>query len=193
MWPRLSSAARSTLAVLATGLAIKLMDDIFDGEETTVAGLSTAGATIYAMVALAIGVALAPAVGLPLFAAAYAVGMAGDPQETLPSGMPAWVESALALAVAAAISGIAAMAHALLVVAAVQLVDDVLDFQADSAIPERNLAHRFGRGEAALAAIICAVLATAFGWGLPAAAGLAYALVRALELRHTGRAGRCCS
>lgn len=191
MSPEPSSLLVSLAATLATAVAIKLMDDLLDGEELTISGLTTAGATVYAMAALAVGVALAPLVALPLFAAAYAVGMLHEPAEALPSGMPAWLESVLAVAVAAVMAGTGRAIQALLVMLAVQLVDDLVDYVADTATPSRSLAHRAGRGEAALLAMICLALASAFGTILPLTSAAAYIVVGLIEPRVMRRPVQC--
>lgn len=177
MWSGPFDAARCAFAVLIIGVAVKLLDDVVDGEERTIFGLAPAGAAVYAALAAAVSVALAPTVALPLFAAAYALGMMHEPDELLPSGMPAWLESAVTLAAAAAIAGAARTAQGLLVIAALQALDDLIDYGLDAATPRRNWAHRIGRVETALIGLICLTLATVFGAALPISAGATYGLL----------------
>lgn len=177
MWSEPSDIARSALSVLVIGIAVKLLDDCVDGEERTLFGLAPAGAAVYAVLAAVVGTALAPPVALPLFAAAYAMGMMHEPGERLPSGLPAWLEAAFVLAAAAAVAGTARTAQALLVIATLQALDDLIDFRRDAATPHRNWAHRIGCVETALIGLICLTLATAFGVALPVCAGATYGLL----------------
>lgn len=192
MWSGPSEIVRGALSVLAIGIAVKLLDDCVDGEGRTLFGLAPVGATVYAVLAAVLGTALALPVATPLFAAAYATGMLHAPSERLPSGLPAWLEGALVLAGATAVAGIARTAQALLVIAALQAADDLIDFQRDAAAPGRNWAYRVGRVETALIGLICLTLATAFGIAVPLCAVAAYGLLSAAA-RWRGGAGECFS
>lgn len=178
--------------MLVIGIAVKLLDDCVDGEQRTLFGLAPAGAAVYAVLAAVVGTALAPPVALPLFAAAYAMGMMQEPGERLPSGLPAWLEAAFVLAAAAAVAGAVRTAQALLVIATLQALDDLIDFQRDAATPRRNWAHRIGCVETALIGLICLTLATAFGIALPVCAGAAYGLLNAAARWERG-GGECFS
>ena len=134
MWPTAFEAAGATAAV---AIAVKLMDDGLDRERDLAAGFPNwaaplgRGAPAYALLALAVGCALSPARAVPLFLAAYAVGM-GRSGERQPSGLPGWAEGVAALAISVALFGIIRAAAAAAAILAVQWTDGLLDWRADA-------------------------------------------------------------
>ncbi len=134
----MSPTAFETLgATAAVAIAVKLMDDGLDRERDLAAGFPNwaaplgRGAPAYALLALAVACALSPACAVPLFLAAYAIGM-GRGHERQPSGLPGWLEGVVALAIAAAFFGLVRAAAAAAAIAAVQATDGLLDWRADA-------------------------------------------------------------
>jgi hypothetical protein len=144
LWPTASSALTTVAATAATALAVKLLDDGLDRERDLAAGFPNwaaalgRGAPAYALVTFALGCALAAPTAVPLLLAAYAVGM-GRSGARQPSGLPAWVEGALALAVAAAAFGIIRAAAAAAAMLAIQWTDGLVDWRADAGYRQPRL------------------------------------------------------
>lgn len=131
------AAIEAFAATAAVAFAVKLMDDGLDRERDAAAGFPNwaaslgRGAPAYALLALAVACALSPARAVPLFLAAYAVGM-GRGIERQPSGLPGWLEALVALAISAALFGPLRAAAAAAAILAVQWTDGLLDWRADA-------------------------------------------------------------
>ena len=182
-----AAAAGVFLAALLTGVAVKVLDDFLDAAPEDRA----AWAFPYGAAALAVAGALAPEVAAVLFLASYAVGMFGFPGRRMPSGLPAWVESCLAVGLGALLAGWGLTVVALAGVTALQCWDDVMDCREDRLVGQANLAARFGRVEIGTAGAALAVAAllgdVTLGGSVIASAGLIWAAERMIKGRR--RAG----
>lgn len=124
---------RLPLAVIATGIAIKLLDDQLDQARDAAAHRFNwaqclgSSVTAYALVALSVAMLLADRTAFSLFAAAYAVGMAGDWRRTMPSGLPGWLESKGMLAICVLTLGWAWTLWGLVTIGAIQAWDHAVD------------------------------------------------------------------
>lgn len=153
------------LAVALAGAAIKLMDDHLDYEADIAQGRPSlvdtlgSGAVLYALVFALIGCGINVRLVSPLVLAAYVVGMLKNPSEMLPLGLSAWMESALVAAVTWLLFGWRTTCVSVLLMAAVQLGDDLQDLAFDRAARCANLARRLGRGEAILLCLIALLAA----------------------------------
>ncbi|HEY8417054.1 MAG TPA: hypothetical protein VIK93_03340 [Limnochordales bacterium] len=145
-------------AVVAAGVAIKLMDDWLDRELDALTGRVTLAAALgngviaYALAALAIGMLLQPPVAGTLFLAAYALGMAHDATRRLPTGLAAWQELLLAVGAGMLLAGPYVMVASMVAMIFVQCADDLLDWAEDRRRGLRSWAERLGRVETALVA-----------------------------------------
>jgi hypothetical protein len=162
--------------VLFSGVAIKLLDDLLD-DEPGYGDLTPAGRAVYALAVLALAMALDARLGFCLFAAAYGLGMLAEPRLHLTTGLPAWLETIIAIGLAALLATPALALQAVLSLGAVQLLDDLIDYNADASLPGRNWARRLGRGEAALAGLIALVLATIPGLAVPLLTVVGYGII----------------
>lgn len=137
--PGAPPVAARVLAVVATGIAVKLMDDVLDQQEDAVTGqpnvaVPLGGAAVaYALAAFALAAALSPRDALSLFWASYAWGMAHGAGQRLPLGLRAWQETALAVALAVLTAGVPDALAALALIGAVQLLDDWVDLRREGA------------------------------------------------------------
>ncbi|MGE5589034.1 MAG: hypothetical protein ACM3ZA_00180 [Bacillota bacterium] len=131
------AVARVFLVAFLTGLAVKLMDDALDVEIDAARGYRNWAArlgratTPYALVLAFVAATLQTRAALALFLAAYALGMGRNAGEWLPTGLPAWAETALALAFSAVFSGARVAVAALAILWAVQAADDWMDRHED--------------------------------------------------------------
>ncbi|MGI6343968.1 MAG: hypothetical protein ACOX18_02735 [Bacillota bacterium] len=166
MWPVAFEYIRHLAATWATGWSIRLLDDAIDQEVDKVSGRRNlaqelgSGTVAYALAALTAGALLAPRIALPLFAAAYLLGMGND-RSRLPSHLPAWFEGLFLWGLAALCCGWRLALSALSAVLAVQLIDDLLDRHVDAKI-RPSLASALGTP----GAILFAVSAAAGTWFL---------------------------
>lgn len=160
---------RAVLAVGLVGAAVKAMDDALDADEDREAGRPNwsrrlgAALTPYALAGLAAACALDPAPALALFFAAYALGMGARPGARMPSGLPAWAESLLALAAAGAVAGPRTAAFAVALTAGLQWLDDWVDQWPGARRPVRALLGAAALLAAAAADPVRAAAGTAFG------------------------------
>jgi len=143
-------------AFLLAGLAVKWMDDVLDvdydlcqGQRTLAARFGRA-ALPYAMVVMACAVALAEAPAIAAFFGAYAVGMFARPFERLPSQLPAWAESLIALCLCALIVGWRGALWGASFMLAVDWLDDLVDRFRDAETGQWNAVIRFGLVEVLL-------------------------------------------
>jgi 1,4-dihydroxy-2-naphthoate octaprenyltransferase len=160
-----SSLIVEILGMVLAGLTIKLMDDWLDHEYDQCIGRITVSIRLgraclpYTLVAFGLAMALAPQIALTLFLAAYAVGMGHDLRERMPTKLPGWFESMLALAVIALFAGPMLAAWGLFAMGMIQLLDDLMDLQKDRRSGQNNLAIRWGLVEATILMFICLLAA----------------------------------
>lgn len=155
---------KNLLVVMGTGLSVKLMDDFLDEERDGIAGIRNwaqlLGRSImaYSLLALAVATALNPAWAVSLFLASYAVGMAHEHGERLPSGLKSYQEAMLALAAGWFLFGPTEMVTSLVLVIFLQAVDDLRDWRQDRELGRQSLVTSLGPVEAVLLAGIMLVL-----------------------------------
>lgn len=146
----ISEWTRMFFSTVLCSFAIKLLDDYLDQEIDTACGEHNwinylgEGAVAYSLPFLAISVALHPGIGVSLFLASWTVGMYRDLHVKYPSRLRGWQESAIVMAAGFYFAGWDTMTFSLLIAAAVQLSDDIIDRYTDQATGIRNLAHQWG-------------------------------------------------
>lgn len=179
MWPEVFRHLFLLAAAILTGWAIRLMDDAQDieidrltGRDNLAARLEE-GTTAYALGALALGVICSPAASLSLFAAAYAVGMAGN-RTILPTGLPAVVEGTMLWSLTLLRYGWRSSLAALLIMLTSQLLDDWLDRSLDAQVRARNWARRLGAIGIVLVSAFCGCGALLLSPQLTISAALAF-------------------
>ncbi|MGE5593293.1 MAG: hypothetical protein ACM3X3_06385 [Betaproteobacteria bacterium] len=165
MFSAISKFLVDLLAVALAGAAIKLMDDHLDYEADIAQGRPSLlhvmgrGAVLYSLVFALISCGINLRLGAPLVLAAYPVGMLKNPNQMLPLGLPAWMESALVAAATLLLFGWKATCVSVLLMAAVQIGDDLQDLASDRALGRANLARRLGRGESILLCLVALLAA----------------------------------
>ncbi len=178
---------RLVAAVGLTGVALRLMDDIVDAARDRLGGArapaladerQAAEVVPYALAALVVAAALAPRETAALFGAAYAVGMAGERDVRLPTGLRSSHEALVALLGACWLAGPRLTAGAAGVMLAVQAFDDLADAGADRRAGARNLAVQWGGGEAWLLGLTALAVAATL---TPALTAIVLALVPVVE------------
>ncbi|WP_206830511.1 hypothetical protein [Alicyclobacillus fructus] len=137
-------------ALLFAGLAVKWMDDVLDvdydlcqGQRTLAARFGRA-ALPYALAIMACAVGLAEAPAIAAFLGAYAVGMFARPFERMPSQLPAWAESVIALCLCGLIAGWRGALWGASFMFAVDWLDDLVDRFRDAETGQWNAVIRFG-------------------------------------------------
>ncbi len=164
MWPGVFSHLLGLAAACCTGWAVRLMDDALDLEVDQAVGRANlverlqSGTTAYALLALALAVCADRTVTLSLFAGAYAVGMMGDGRQ-LPSGLPAWLEGLLVMAVILTQVGLPSLLAGSLIMLMVQLLDDWRDRRIDSWRHTGRALKQLGPIGAGLVAFLSCVVA----------------------------------
>lgn len=195
MWPTTAEALWELGGCLAatalTGMAVRLMDDFLDEPEQPSGWLAPLferagrGVIAYALFFLALGAACNLEWAVTLFLSAYAIGMGHEGHRILPSGLSALWESALALGAGMARFGFFSLAASFTAVLFVQILDDFVDVEEDRKRGESNWVLRWGSVEAALVAVLAALVSWELSWRrflLVVGTGLA--------LAHRGRWGR---
>ncbi|MFC4766407.1 hypothetical protein [Effusibacillus consociatus] len=151
--------------IVLTGISIKCMDDLLDAEYDQCVGRQTLAGKLgkailpYALLVLAIGIFVAKEIALVLFLASYAIGMGHDLREKMPTGLPGWGEGLAALVFGMLLAGPIPMIWGLMIIGAVQLLDDLVDIYKDTQSGQRNSAVRLGVVETTLLAVICFLFA----------------------------------
>ncbi len=146
------------LAILLTGIAVKMLDDYLDEPEGWIECLER-GVPAYGMLFLALGVGLAPSTSLSLFLASYALGMIHEPDRQLPLGLQAYQENILVLTVGFIILGWKEILSSLSILLAVQLIDDTLDQKLDTSMGHPNIRNHLGVVETVLLSMISLLIA----------------------------------
>lgn len=164
-------------AVFLVAVAVRLLDDYLDEAQPVPGSASGAARAVYAAACVAAAAGLAPGPSVCLFLGAYAVGMTSVPLERLPTRLPGWAESLVALALAAITGGPALAGGAASAMGAVQAFDDFWDTPRDRAAAKSTLALAIGPWPA-LGVAVClaaASLGLSFPVGLASlAAGAAF-------------------
>lgn len=156
---------RSGLSILLVGSVIKLMDDFLDlrydiaeGYEGLAVRLGE-GTLPYALLLFALGAMCHASTAISLLLGAYVVGMAGEYDRPLPSGLKGYQEGALVLLVALLLLPWSDLLWALLAMGAVQILDDLHDYATDRITGNPNLARRFGVVELHFAGLLLLTVA----------------------------------
>ena len=154
------------LAVALAGIAIKLLDDFLDyavdfacGNPSLIDVLGS-GSVVYTLVFAVLACSINLELTAPLMLAAYSVGMLKAPSEMLPLGLSAWMESVVIVIATWAIFGWSATTVSILLMLAVEFVDDIIDYSRDSVGVVTNLAHTLGKVQLIL--LSAAVIIAAF-------------------------------
>lgn len=146
--------------MILIGMAIKWLDDHLDSEFDICRGERTLAVRIgracfaYGVLVAVVAVALNQSLAVSLFLSSYAVGMMTDLSERLPSRLPAFVETILAVGLAILLCGWRIELWALCFVAWVDWLDDIVDYHRDGAGSSRNLAHRIGLPETTILVLV---------------------------------------
>lgn len=158
-------------ATLLVGIAVRLLDDYIDRQQDELLGKSTSwhylqgAGLIYAMVALALGIRLAPVWGAALFFAAYGIGMASDPNSMLPSHLSGGLEFLLASGLAIAVGGWNLGLAALSLMLGIDIIDDCLDLAQEShVVSVRNWAILYGQGPALFLGSLAIISSLFLAW-----------------------------
>ena len=153
------------LAVFLAGVTIKLLDDFLDyaidiasGSPSLVDALG-AGSVVYSLVFAVFACSINLKLAAPLILSAYAVGMLKDPSEMLPLGLSAWIESVIVLIASWGIFGWAQTLVSLLLMTAVDFVDDIIDYSRDTTGSSTNLVRVIGKTQLVLLSLAIVVAA----------------------------------
>ncbi len=192
MWPSMFRFG----AVLCMAVAVKLMDDLLDGDvggprdhdlvsrhETR--ALGAGGAAAYALGLGMVAAALNTEWAVTLFLASYAVGMLDDPLRRLPSRLPAGVESFLAILIGVSAYGWRSAVASLACIVLIQALDDLVDYRSDLQAGRRNWAVATVKFEVTLIAMIWFVIGLSLDWARLVASLLAVWLVMFAAARVT--------
>lgn len=163
-----------TLAILLTGVVIKLIDDYLDEEDeyyrsgdqqrTHLVAILGKGVAPYGLLLFAIAVSLDAASACTLFFAAYVVGMIKDPDIILPSYLSPRGESLIVVSGGVLLWGLSEMLSSAVVMATIQLIDDYRDQELDKQENRNNLVQQWGRIEVLLLTILTSLISLILDW-----------------------------
>ncbi len=173
--PHVWEMVRVGCVIVLMGGVIKLMDDFLDlrydvfvGSQSLAMRLGE-GTLPYSLMGFAVAVVLDSTLAAAIMMGAYAIGMAGDHDRQLPSGLTGYQESILVLGLALAFIPWQRVLWAIFAMLAVQLADDLYDFEADRCSGNPNLVRRLGRVEAHMlgaGSVVAAALLNPFATAL---------------------------
>ena len=144
-------------AFTITGISIKLLDDIFDGDGP-VSKANLAGQSAYAILFFAVGCLLSPVYTVVLFIAAYILGMLRAGSDLFPLGN-GFTEAVSLLLLSVIFIPVKIILFALSVMLAIQLYDDIVDYENDYSAGLTNLVGRFGKWESMLTLVLAGTIA----------------------------------
>lgn len=154
------------LAIAPAGIAIKLLDDFLDYavdlacDSPSLIDILGSGSVVYTMVFAVLACSINLRLAAPLMLAAYSVGMLKAPSQMLPLGLSAWMESVVIVLATWAIFGWPATLVSVLLMIAIEFVDDIIDYSRDSVGGATNLVHSIGKTQLVLVSV--AVIIAAF-------------------------------
>jgi len=150
------------------GIVIKLMDDFLDKDidrlthQWNFAIILNRALLPYSFVLLIISLYLNFSDSVSIFAASYAIGMAGDYKEKLPTRLYSWQEGILVLIMGVFISSFYDIISAVIIVSIIQIIDDLIDFKNDIKSQARNVIVKYGRVNSFLSIGILILLSIRF-------------------------------
>ncbi|MDI9420586.1 MAG: hypothetical protein GX228_00695 [Firmicutes bacterium] len=145
-------------AVILTAVAVKWLDDCIDEDNLT---NSMRGGAAYSLTAILVASVLDLPLTIALFSACFMIGMFSSMTIKLPSGLPGWLESSLLFMFASVYSGLRTAIWAVLVIYSVQILDDLLDYNADHQRCIFNLARAIGIEQSMILFLFCFYLSVA--------------------------------
>lgn len=137
-------------ALLCMGSVVKLIDDALDVQydfargKRTLAGRFGRSVTAYVVVFTLIAAVLNIHVAIAVFLGSYAVGMFANLRDRMPTHLPAWLETLLALALSYVLCGWQMALWGVAMMAVVDWIDDLRDLPADRVSGQRNMAATCG-------------------------------------------------
>lgn len=155
---------RDFFSVLLMGFTIKFLDDIIDADTDKISGKHNfwndrgTGIIPYAFLLFSLSVALNRDLSVPLFISAYVVGMSKQQNQKYLLGLPGWAESLLVMAVSLLLFSWFDVLTSLVLLLALQFIDDYLDYPDDLETGEKNFFVILGFWEAVIG---CGILLTA--------------------------------
>lgn len=138
------------LGLVATGLAIKLMDDFLDRQLDNMKDIWNSYVLLensilpYSLLLLTIGLILNTRESSSLFMASYIIGMGYVYKSVLPSKLKIWQESLIVLIIGLYLLGFKEITSSILLIIFIQILDDFLDYNIDYKYKGNNLVYRFG-------------------------------------------------
>jgi 1,4-dihydroxy-2-naphthoate octaprenyltransferase len=137
-------------ALLCIGAVVKLMDDALDVQfdfargKRTLAGRLGRSVTAYVVIFALMAAVLNIHVAVAAFLGSYAVGMFASLRDRMPTHLPAWLETVLALALSYALCGWQTALWGVAMMAVVDWLDDLRDLPVDRVTGQHNMAAKFG-------------------------------------------------
>lgn len=159
------ASVRVVISIWITGFVIKLMDDYLDQDYDAEMGYYSLARKLdksilpYAILAFAIACYFMPQIAISYFIAAYAVGMSEEMDRLFPSRLNGYQETLIVLIAGFLGIGFHQFAVSLLVILAIQAVDDIIDYHDEKERSNRNWAVRWGKHPVQIFAIISVLLA----------------------------------
>lgn len=153
------------MVILIIGTVIKLMDDYLDQDLDKIEGKYTLAMVLdkavlpYTLLCTVMCMAIKPALSGSLFLASYLVGMGHDLRRQLPFGWNAWQEVIIFGFFGVVVFGFVETVSSMLIMIAIQLADDFLDYYSDTFYSRRNFVVRFGLWECVLGGLIAFITA----------------------------------
>ena len=153
------------LAVALAGVTIKLLDDFLDYAVDLASGSPSlidvlgSGSVVYTLIFAVFACSINLKSAAPLMLSAYAVGMLKDPAQMLPLGLSAWMESVVVAIASWSIFGWPATLVSLLLMTAVEFIDDLFDYSRDERGPSTNLVHVIGKTQLILLSLVVIIAA----------------------------------
>lgn len=144
---------RDFFAIMFTGITIKLTDDYLDqaiDQKVSYFSLAASlkeGILPYCILLFSISVGLNKDLSLALFFSSYIIGMFGDMNRPLSFGLNGYQESIIVFITSVLLIGWQLTTISLLLIIAIQIIDDYFDLQEDRVKGSNNLVFRFGKVE----------------------------------------------
>ena len=150
---------RQGLSVFLTGVIVKTMDDSLDYDIDHIAGkavnpiLSNPGILPYTLLIFSVACTLDGQTGGSLFFASFIIGMAGDFDTLMPSGLKGYQESLALIFIGFFIFQSKIFLSSLLAILSFQLLDDILDDKTERGYSQ-NWCSVLGKVEAVILSLI---------------------------------------
>lgn len=149
------------ISIIITALVIKILDDYIDLDQTGFSSIVSnmkEGILPYTLIFFSLACLMNREITVSLFVSAYIIGMLKDFRRSLSFKLKGYHESFIIIIVFGCLIGFFEMLSSIIVILAIQFLDDIIDIRKDRYFNNKNIAIRIGIVEGLLGSLILVLI-----------------------------------